>query len=100
MPPPGEANRLPIQKAAIVGSDVAAIKNNLRRDSKSTRNLHANNNDHNNNNNKQIAGKTALVVICFNRPKYLRKTLDKIFEYYHNENDVTIFLHKMVESHP
>ena len=93
MPPPGEANRLPIQKAAIVGSDVAAIKkHNLRRDSKSTRNLHANNNDHNNNNNKQILGKTALVVICFNRPKYLRKTLDKIFEYYHNENDVTIFL--------
>eukprot|EP00943_MAST-04B_sp_MAST-4B-sp1_P000344 g344.t1 len=85
MPPPGEGERLPIKSE--VNNDPGVKKTNLRHDPEVPRKLL-----NSGSNNKIVVGKTALVVICFNRPDYLRKTLDKIFEYYRQENEVTIFI--------
>jgi alpha-1,3-mannosyl-glycoprotein beta-1,2-N-acetylglucosaminyltransferase len=85
MPPPGEGERLPIKSE--VNNKPGVKKTNLRHDPEVPRKLVKSGNS-----NNVIVGKTALVVICFNRADYLRKTLDKIFEYYRQENEVTIFI--------
>ena len=90
MAPPEEPKQLPLQKGAIVASSHEVESQN---DAKNTNlrgvgklnSVVASSHDH-------VSGLTALVVICYNRPKYLSRTLDKIFDYYSADRNLAIFI--------
>ena len=94
MAPPEEPKQLPIQKGAMVASSPKVESKNVASSESKNTNLRGvvKLNSVAASSNERVSGLTALVVICYNRPNYLTRVLDKIFEYYRADRNLAIFV--------